>query len=386
MPRILFNDLIALRQRSGIGHYAAQLLEQYPHVAPDLSITRLSSLPAARWVVKGMSKAQGALSGGEGRLGALKGSLKGFAQAGVDRYLGATVGRGGWGLLHEPDAIAFPTQVPTLVSVMDLSVLLFPQFHPSHRVKKYEKYFMRSLSQAAHFVAISEATKRDLVEHLKVKSDRISAIALAPRVEFRPQSPQAVAAAKKKHGLPERYFLFVGNWEPRKNIPGLLRAYSRLSGSVRASYPLVLVGGWGWKSEESREMLTRAPWKENVRALGYLPDSDLVPVTQGATALVYPSFYEGFGLPPLEAMACGTPVISSSAGGLAEAVGNAALVVDPQDEVALSNAMKELAQSEEIRKNLSALGLVQAARFSWEKTARDTADVYRKLLGRKSDG
>jgi glycosyltransferase involved in cell wall biosynthesis len=385
MSGILFNDLIALRQKSGIGHYAAQLLEQFPQVAPDLSVTRLSTLPSARWVAKGMAKGA-SLGGGAGRLGALKGLLKGVAQGALDRYLGAAVGRGGWDLVHEPDAIAFPTSAKTLVSVMDLSVLLFPQFHPAHRVKKYEKYFMRSLAQAAHFIAISEATKRDLVEHLKVKSDQISAIALAPRVEFRPQTAAVVAAAKKKYALPDRYFLFVGNWEPRKNIPGLLRAYSRLSGTLRASCPLVLVGGWGWKSEESREMLKHSPWKETVKVLGYLPDSDLVPVTQGAMALVYPSFYEGFGLPPLEAMACGTPVICSSAGGLAEAVGSAARLVDPNDEVALSDAMKELAQSEEIRKNLSALGLAQAARFSWEETASETASVYRMLLGRKNNG
>jgi glycosyltransferase involved in cell wall biosynthesis len=381
MALVLFNDLIVFRQRSGIGHYAAQLLAQYPHVAPDLPIVRLSTLPRVRWIADAMRKASSE-AGRERRGPAPRsgGPLKTTAQGVLDRYLSWAVGKGDWGLLHEPDAIAFRTSVRTLVSVMDLSVILFPQWHPIYRVKKYEKYFARSLEQSAHFIAISEATKRDMVRHLHVKADRVTVIPLAPRAEVRTRPGREVAAIKSRLSLPGRYLLFVGNLEPRKNLPGLLRAYSRLPGSLRSDCPLVLVGGWGWKSEILRDMLDRAPWNRDVRHLGYLPDADLAAVTQGATALVYPSFYEGFGLPPLEAMAVGTPVISSTAGGLAEAVGDAALVVEPNDEEALAGAMKEVVVNEGLRQRLSASGAVQAARFSWETTARRTAEVYRRLL------
>ncbi len=310
----------------------------------------------------------------------LKSTAKAVAQSALDRYLAWVEGRGDWALLHEPDAIAFPSRARTLISVMDLSVVLHPGWHPAHRVKKYERYFMRSLEQGSHFVAISEATKRDMIQHLKVKDDRISAIPLAPRGIFKKLPDVEIASVKYRWKLPDRYFLFVGNLEPRKNLPGLLRAYSRLPGSARAKHPLVLVGAWGWHSEDVREMLGRAPWKESVRHLGYLPDADLVAVTQGAMALVYPSFYEGFGLPPLEAMACGTPVISSRAGGLAEAIGDAAKVIDPEDEMDIFKAMKEVAESEELRKTLTEKGLAHAAQFSWDKTARATADIYRRLV------
>lgn len=381
MPSILFNDLILFRQRSGIGHYAAQLLEHFPKAAPDLDVVRLSQLPSAHWVARGLGAGAGIVRGGAGGLrGKVVARLKGSVQASADKYFAWLAARGQYALFHEPDAIAFRTRLPTLLSVMDLSVLLYPEFHPAHRVQRYEKYFMRSLRRGTHFIAISQATKSDMIEHLKVKDDQISAIALAPREGFAPGERETVDAAKKRLGLPSNYFLFVGNLEPRKNIPGLLRAYSRLSAATREQFPLVLAGGWGWKSEEIRALLSRAPWKQNVKVVGYLSDADLVSTVQGAAALVYPSFYEGFGLPPLEAMACGTPVICSPAGGLAEAVGDAARLVDPKDEVAMADAMKLLAQSESLREEYRRLGIAQAAKFSWEKTARETAAVYRKLL------
>jgi alpha-1,3-rhamnosyl/mannosyltransferase len=157
-----------------------------------------------------------------------------------------------------------------------------------------------------------------------------------------------------------------------------LHAYARLSPNLRSRFPLLLAGGWGWRSERIREMLTQTPWSECVRWMGYVADEDLVALVNAASLLAYPSLYEGFGLPPLEAMACGTPVVSSHAGGLREAVGDAALVVQPRDTVAMTNAVAEVLEHPARAAELRQAGFARAAQFSWDRTADRTADAYRR--------
>jgi alpha-1,3-rhamnosyl/mannosyltransferase len=162
-------------------------------------------------------------------------------------------------------------------------------------------------------------------------------------------------------------------------VEGLLQAYRALSPVVRARYALYLAGGWGWNSGPVRELLTRSPWCDRVRWLGYLSDHELVGVMNGAEAVVYPSFYEGFGLPPLEAMACDRPVITTHGGSLAEVVGDAAMIVDPRDERQLSRAMTELLRNRELAEEYRRRGREHLHQFSWAETARLTADVYRRV-------
>jgi len=158
----------------------------------------------------------------------------------------------------------------------------------------------------------------------------------------------------------------------------LLDAYAILTPELRSRHPLAIVGGWGWHSEDVRERLTLPPWSESVRLLGYVSESDLVSLINAATVLAYPSLYEGFGLPPIEAMACGTPVITTNAGGLRDSVGDAAHVVDPHDVAGLARALTLVLTDQDYADELTWRGYKRAAELSWRETARRTAEAYRK--------
>jgi glycosyltransferase involved in cell wall biosynthesis len=383
MPSILFNDLITFRPRSGIGHYAALLLETLPRVAPTLSVIRVSELRGMGWIARRMSEPSGASSKSALPLG-LKDRAKEFIQGALNAYLKEAIRFSNCSLYHEPDAVAPVSGVKTLLTIHDLSVLLNPDWHPAYRVAKYRRFFMRSFENASHVLAISGATKKTLIQNLKVEPHKITVVPLAGRPEFSPQLPAHIEAVQNRLGLPKNYFLFVGNQEPRKNLLGLIRAYDQLPDGVRRQFSLVLAGGAGWKSEALRAESESKSLSASLFLTGYLSDTDLVAVTAGARALVLPSFDEGFGMPALEAMACGTPVICSLAGGLAEAVGDAARVIDPSVGATITAALVELSQSDALCAELSRRGILQASKFSWEQVARGTADTYQHLLNEKS--
>jgi glycosyltransferase involved in cell wall biosynthesis len=172
------------------------------------------------------------------------------------------------------------------------------------------------------------------------------------------------------------YLLFVGNIEPRKNLVALVEAYSQLRNNTRRAPPLAIAGGEGWRNRLIHQAVAASPFAADIRFLGYVPDAELPALMNGALAFVYPSVYEGFGLPPLEAMACGTPVITSNRSSLPEVVGDAALLVHPDDPAELADAMARVVEHESLRDDLRGRGLKQAQRFSWEGTARLTLEVY----------
>ncbi len=377
MPSILFNDLITFRPRSGIGHYAALLLEHLPRVAPDLSVVRVSELPAMAWVARKMGRATGRSQSGF-PLG-LKDRANELSQGALSIYLKEAIRFSGCRLFHEPDAVAPVSPVKTILTIHDLSVLLNPEWHPAYRVTKYRRFFMRSFTHAAHVLVNSEDTKSALIQNLEVKEHKITVLPLAARPGFVPQSKEAIESVRTHLNLPPNYFLFVGNQEPRKNLLGLLRAFNQLPDAVRRQFPLVLAGGAGWNTEALQAEL-RGALPGSVLVTGYLPDTELVAVTAGARALFLPSFHEGFGMPALEAMACGTPVVCSAVGGLVEAVGAAARFIDPLSAPTITEALSDLSQSDALCAELSQRGLVQASLFSWDRVARGTADAYRRLL------
>jgi glycosyltransferase involved in cell wall biosynthesis len=217
-----------------------------------------------------------------------------------------------------------------------------------------------------------------MVRLLGVPEDRIRVVELAPRPEFRKLPEDAIANVRRRLSLPARFILYAGTIEPRKNVPGLLRAYAGLSPRLRSEYSLVLAGGWGWRSDDVQEMLATPPWSECVRWLGYLPDDDLVAVMNAAAVVVYPSYYEGFGLPPLEAMACGRPVVTTHCGSLREVVGEAAYIVEPSDDAAVTKALAEILSEPELADDLIRRGREHVLKFDWARTARLTAKAYRE--------
>lgn len=391
--RVLINDLSLYRQRSGIGCYVAELLAALEQRPDDIQIVRLSrTLTGAplRWMLNFYETGRKASESTASPAASLTGwrwllhrnvqFARQFGHRAISQYM-ATMDRWSqWPLYHEPDTMPLDIKAPTITTVHDLSVLLYPEWHPAHRVAKYAENFQAAVERTSFFLTDAESTRRDMIAKLGLPADRIRVVPLAPRPQFRVLPREQVQDVQQRLQLPDHYLLYVGTIEPRKNVAGLLRAYARLAPGLRARYQLVLAGGWGWRADDVREMLKQSPWNESVRMLGYVSDDDLVPLMNGAECLVYPSFYEGFGLPPLEAMACNCPVITSHGGSLEEVIGDSAVIVHPEDEKNLALTMADLLLHPDLREKFRRRGRKNLERFSWSRTAADTLDAYRAAL------
>ncbi|NLF02276.1 MAG: glycosyltransferase family 4 protein, partial [Anaerolineales bacterium] len=285
-------------------------------------------------------------------------------------------------LLHSPDFIppAWGAR-RTVITIHDLTFLHYPDFLTAESRRYYNGQIEWAVRRADHILADSHATKVDLATMLQVNTDKITVAHLAAGAGFRPLPVDEVAAVLATHGLTPGYVLFVGTLEPRKNVPGLLRAYRLASDRGVTEAPLVLVGGKGWLYQDVFEQTDRLGLREHVRFLHGVGDAALPALYNGAGVLVIPSFYEGFGLTALEAMACGTPVIAAQRASLPEVVGEAGLLVDPDDPQAMADAMARVLNDRVLHSAMRASGLAQAARFTWEQTARTTLAVYRAVLG-----
>ena len=277
-------------------------------------------------------------------------------------------------LYHFPNFIIPPcARGKAAVTVHDLSFARFPQYAEAGNLKRIEKRFTLSLERADAIIAVSEFSKRELVEICGVSPDRVTVtshgVRIAPRL--RPARP-----------VPFPYFLFVGTIEPRKNLGTLLDAWRILKGrnGARWTHRLFVVGRHGWRCTPAKEQAREKGVDADVIVLDYVRDEDLPDLYGAAEALVYPSLYEGFGFPPLEAMACGTPVIASNAPAIPEVVGDAAVLCDPRDAEGFAEAMLRVRDDAALRTDLSARGLARAGRFTWERTARETLALYRRLL------
>lgn len=266
---------------------------------------------------------------------------------------------------------------PTVVTIFDLSFLRFPDsFRRANRT--YLRTFTPlSTRRAQRVITISQHTKRDVIRLLGVPAEQVDVIHCGVDPAFRPRPIEEVQAFRQRRGLPERFILFVGTLEPRKNVRRLVEAYAQIRDlGVR----LAIVGGKGWLYEDIFASVERLGLRDEVLFAGYVLAEELPLWYNAADLFVFPSLYEGFGLPPLEAMACGTPVISSNAASLPEVIGEAGLMVAPQDVEGLAADMRRVLTDENLRAQLREQGLRQARKFSWEKAARQTVEVYRRIL------
>lgn len=267
-----------------------------------------------------------------------------------------------------------------VITIYDISFIHYPEHHTEANRVHCLKGTLDSATMADCIIAISEHTKSDLVEYLNIPGDRIVVTHLAARRAFRPRPPEEVRAYNQNHwGLESPYILSVGTLEPRKNIRRLIGAYCSLPGELRDHYQLVIAGGKGWLSSDVYRTVTEMGAESRVRFLGYIPEPDLPWLYCGASCFVYPSLYEGFGLPPLEAMATGIPVIASNTSSMPEVLGNAGVLVDPQSDEDLGSAMIRVLSDSDLRREMSSNGLSRSALFSWEKTAAQTLKIYESL-------
>lgn len=286
--------------------------------------------------------------------------------------------RAGIDLLHGLALVGpITSPCPFVVTIHDLSFLLYPQSFPRLKRLYLELFTRLSVNKAQRVIAISENTRRDVLAHYPIEPERVDRIYYGRDPGFRPLPADQVARFRAEQGLPERFVLFVGTLEPRKNVARLVEAYARLPNPRPM---LVLVGGKGWLYDEVFARVEALGLIDEVRWVGHVPGESLVWWYNAAELLVYPSVYEGFGLPPLESMACGTPVITSGISSLPEVVGDAGLLVDPFDIEALADAMHCVLYGSELKESMRAAGLLQAESFSWLESARQTVNSYRRAL------
>lgn len=280
-------------------------------------------------------------------------------------------------LLHVPHYNVPVTCVTrSVVTVHDVIHLLFPQFLPSRLAWAYAQFFFRVvIPQARAVITVSEHTKRDLIRLTRIPPQRITVTPLGVSTSFSPDAAIRLPALRELWGLPETYLLYVGNLKAFKNVEQLVEAYGQLYRTTPGCPPLVMAGRNFIDGFEER--LRGVP---GIRRLTEVHREDLPALYAGALAFVYPSLYEGFGLPPLEAMACGTPVITSGRASLGEVVGEAALLVDPEDPQDIRKAMARVLSNAKLRQELRERGLRQASRFKWARTARQTLEVYQQCL------
>ena len=284
-------------------------------------------------------------------------------------------------LYHEPSFLPFRFDGPTVITVHDLSWVRFPEMHPPARVRIMNKLMPAAVERAGHILVDSEFVRAEVIGHYGVHPSRATTTPLAPRDVFRPRTREQRCATLARFGLTDAsYFLCVGTLEPRKNIEVALRAHAQLTEPLRRRFPLVLVGMQGWLTSRLEHEMSAPAQRGELVTAGYVADEELADLYSGGCALLYPSIYEGFGLPPLEAMACGAPVIISNASSLPEVGGVAAIMHDPYDVDALGRAMLHLIDDPQYRAERSAASLVQATQFSWERTARETLTVYQNAV------
>lgn len=265
-----------------------------------------------------------------------------------------------------------------IITVHDLSPFLFPNTFSSSNVLFHKLFFSKTLRSVDKIITVSENTKCDLVTHFNVPEDKIKVIFNGVDPKFKPLDKNDVNQSINKYNINFPYILYVGTLEPRKNLPTLLKAYSQLK-KKNINHKLVIAGRKGWKYHDIFETIDKLNIKNEVIFTGYVLENDLPALYNAASLFVYPSIYEGFGLPPLESMACGTPVITSNTSSLPEVVGNAGITVNPKDIDMLATAMYEVLTNDSLMKEMTKKGLERAKLFSWKSCAVETLKVYEEI-------
>jgi alpha-1,3-rhamnosyl/mannosyltransferase len=287
-------------------------------------------------------------------------------------------------LLHSPYFVKpyAGLPCPSVVTIYDLIGWRFPRTLSWRGRLFYRASMALAVRTAAAVITISESARADLAHVYRLPAERLAVTPLAAGRRFRPQPAAEVAAARARHGLPERYVLYVGSNKPHKNLERLARAWERvLADGAAEGATLVIAGHEDRKHTELRRFVAERGLGSTVRFLPNLADADLPALYSGATVFAFPSYYEGFGLPPLEAMACGAPVLCAYASSLPEVVDTAALTVDPFSMIELAEGMARLLRNPSLRRELSVRGQRRAREFSWRRTALGTLRVYERVMG-----
>ncbi|AWM89446.1 glycosyltransferase family 1 protein [Pseudomonas sp. 31-12] len=374
--RIALNARILQAPRTGIGHYVAELANALAD-EPDVELTLFhgwgwsSDLPEAAMP-------------GYSRLTPLLRQIPGayqvrrwLEQKRFDQGRSKTID-----LYHEPSLWPLSFDGPTVITLHDLTHLHYPETQPPSRLREIERRLADGVQRASLILTDSQYIADEAQAYFALPAERFVVAPLGVAARFHPREPEAIDAVLKAHGVEAReYFLCVGTLEPRKNLTLALRAHARLPEAVRQRFPLLIAGMAGWQGEQFSDELRTALATGDVCLLGYLPDEALAQLLAGARALVFPSLYEGFGLPVLEAMASGTPVILTRHSAMPEVAGAAGNYIAPDDPDQLRDAMSRLIDDPLHWQVCREAGLQQAKHFSWARCAKATARAYRQAMG-----
>jgi len=378
--RVLINGLSTLKAKTGVGHHIADLYAALGPADPTSEFTLYPGESLCGLAVRKKSKTQA----GPAKSGGLRATLFGAgiaaAKLGIRAHFAAYSRSFPFDLYHEPNFVPLPTTLPTVTTVHDLSVLKYPEWHPIDRVRHHETHFSKGLERAQHVIVVSEAVRREMIAELNFPADRVTTVHNGIGTQFVPQSPERIESIRHSLGLPEKFFLCVGTVEPRKNLGTAIRAFIDLPASIRAVCPLVLAGPWGWRAEADRKLFEGPGRAAGARHLGYVSAAQLPALYGAARVLLYPSHYEGFGLPAIEMLACGGAVLASTAAALREVMGPIGQLLEPLDVSAWREAMRLAATDDGFLAELKRGGLEHARQFNWARAARETVAVYRASI------
>jgi glycosyltransferase involved in cell wall biosynthesis len=366
------------RPNTGSGQYTRQLVYHLNRLVSDLDITLIYPHVAGERPISDVppSVKVKVVEMRPGHLGKVLFEQRTFPQA--CREVGAE-------LAHVPYwGSPLQSPVPLVVTVHDLTTLLVRDYRRGMGARLYTALVSAGARAANHVITDSQASRRDILQHLGIPEQRVTAVYLAAGPAYKPDSELLLdMAILKKYDLPDFYILYLGGYEIHKNVTTLLLAYTYVARALGEDYPLVLAGkrpdGSSPHVPDYESLISRLGLADFVHWAGYIDEEDKPAVYRGAQSFVFPSRYEGFGLPPLEAMACGVPVVASNSSSLPEVIGEAGFALDPNDERQMGGSIIATVVQEELAAELKQMGLEQAARFSWEKTATETLLIYSKV-------
>jgi glycosyltransferase involved in cell wall biosynthesis len=369
--RIAINAIPLLGRLTGVGHYIRELVHQFGTLSPQYEYIYYYGYFTQR-ILTGGKRIHG-IKDFLSKMPLVRTSLRGF------RGTVAKYHRAEFDLYFEPNFIPLDIRAKSIVTtVHDFSFQLFPEAHPKDRVRYFSKNFLKSVRRSSKIITDSGYTKIEAIDILRVPGDMITPIHLGvDHGLFKIYPREAQNACRRELGLPEKFILFVGTREPRKNVGRLVQAYAELPDPVQREFSLVLVGPRGWGESDPARGKKLA---NRVMVLDYLDTQKLALAYNLASALAYPSLYEGFGLPAIEAMACGCPVIVSRVASLPEVCADAACYVDPTDVQSIAAGMNRVLSDNELRRSLIKNGIERTKLFTWEKTAVKTLEVFNEVL------
>jgi glycosyltransferase involved in cell wall biosynthesis len=368
-------DGIPLRDiKTGVGHYTFELAKSLALVSPLDQVEIISPFPFLS-----ADQSEDVQQAWPPNLRAVQVKVnlieRNWWTVGLPRYLK----RKSFDLFHGTNYdIPLWKRCPTVLTIHDLSAFLFPETHESRSVRRARRRLPLMGRAATQIVTPSESVKEEVMDHLHVSREKVVAIPEAARAIFRPLPPEQTVETRERLGVEDDFLLFVGTIEPRKNLNVLLKAYRDLLGATEQRPQLVIAGKKGWLTDKLFAFVQELGIEERVNFTGYLSDDDLCALYSSCRLFIYPSIYEGFGLPPLEAMACGAPVIASSIPSMSEVLGSAARLVAPDDVNGLAGSINTLLRDRNERQQLASAGLARAGSYSWDRTAKLMLGVYRE--------